>query len=141
MKDEQVRRSVVALFFCIGMGLSGCNGCSGCEGQTLEGPTPAATGEQTLKVPEVAPSAVATPPASAVATPSAAPNPAHDSTGIRLCCKAIEDNVATAPDKHKQIWKSALEACNQALEKQGGRKTLAQVREILTPVGWPVDYQ
>lgn len=142
MRDERVQRVLVGLFFWIGMGLSGCNGCSGCEGQTtVEAPPPAASEEQTLKIPQVAPSAQVAPTTNVEVAPSAAPNPEHDPTGMRRCCKAISDNLASAPDKHKATWKSALEACNEAVEKQTGRKGLAAAREILTPVGWPAACQ
>jgi hypothetical protein len=73
----------------------------------------------------------------ATAAASMVPNPEHDPTGMRRCCKAISENLGTAPDKHKATWKSALDACNKAIEKQSGRKELESVREILTPLGWP----
>ena len=150
MKDVRVPRLVVGLLFSAGMGLSGCNGCSGCEGQTTASPDPAAAenaDEQTQKiqavtsVASVAPSAAPALSASVVVIPSALPNPDHDPTGVRRCCGAIAQNLTNAPDKHKATWKSALTACDQAAEKQLGRKGLEPVKEILTPVGWPAACQ
>jgi hypothetical protein len=162
MKDELVRRSpvqhlglwvafgalrpkpLVGVFVSLAVGLSGCNGCNGCEGQTVAPVSPPEQPRAEIAVPNVAPSAVqAAPEPSAVvsAAASVAPNPEHDPSGVRRCCKTISDNLGTAPDKHKATWKSALEACNQVAEKQTGRKGLDAVRDILTPVGWPAACQ
>jgi hypothetical protein len=148
MKDELVRRAPLAALMCIAIGFSGCNGCSGCEGQTPD-PTalpPTLTGgsNETPALPGPAASteqaAPATPSAAAALAPGAS-NPEHDPTGVRRCCKSINDNLAAASEKHRPVWKSALDACNQAVEKNTGRKGLESVRELLTPLGWPAACQ
>jgi hypothetical protein len=131
MKDELVRTARIVAFSSIAWGLSGCNGCNGCEGQTLEPSAPVARQAETAAIPS---SVANTPIPSAMSVNS---NPEHDPTGVRRCCKAISENLESAPDKHKATWKSALDICNQATQKQTGRKGLEPVRDVLTPVGWP----
>ncbi len=139
MKRERVRSLFSWVLASIVTGLSGCNGCQGCEGQTSEMPAESATIE--ASEPKIAEVEAPSPEGSAAPIASVAPNPEHDPTGVRRCCKAISDNVESAPDKHKTTWKTALAACNEAAEKNTGRKGLDAVREILTPVGWPVACQ
>ncbi len=149
MADARIPTGARVLFVCITMGLSGCNGCRGCEGQTIEAPAPAAlpaasvpsaTAGQPVRGIDTnpAPSAASTMPLSAQAAQA---DPQHDPTGVRRCCKEIGDTMASVPDKHKTTWKTALQACNEAIEKNNGRKDLDKVREILTPVGWPAACQ
>ncbi len=145
MKDELVRRAVAAALSSIVWGLSGCNGCHGCEGQTVESTSIVGQGGDGPAVPNAIPSSAQIAPnqpspVGAIAA-SVNTNPEHDPTGVRRCCKTINENLGSAPDKHKATWKSALETCNQAVEKQTGRKGLEPVREILTPVGWPAACQ
>jgi hypothetical protein len=140
MQDELVRGARMAALMCIVIGFSGCNGCSGCEGQTSDPSTLAAGSNEPTALPGPTTSTEQTAPAAPSASASAAPgasNPDHDPTGVRRCCKSISDTLATASDKHQPIWKNALDACNQAVEKRTGRKGLEPVRDILTPVGWP----
>ncbi|HRI65497.1 MAG TPA: hypothetical protein PK156_14715 [Polyangium sp.] len=133
------RQAMLGVLSSLVVGLSGCNGCSGCEGQTIE-PVAMPPVENPTSIASVAPSVASVAPApSAVVqeSPSAVPNSEHDPTGVSRCCTTIRDNLDSAPDKHKATWKSALAACNEAVEKKTGRKGLEPVREILTPVGWP----
>lgn len=117
---------------------------NGCGGKETEAP-PQTTAPAPTPTPTPTPTVTMTPEEDAGADDAAADADAdapkatgnYDPTGIRACCAALQQNVASAPLDQKPMYIQAAAICNGLVNSPQGRQALVAVRGALRGANVP----